>query len=142
MKESIVKGDDVLKYIPQRPPFIMIDEIVEASQGSVETRFCIPENHVMTEEGVFQEGGIIENMAQSAAAMTGMAAVLNNTPVKTGFIGAVKKLSIYNRPKAGQTICTKIAVTNEVFDFTIIKGEVFVENSLFAECEMNIFIQQ
>ena len=135
------KREDILKYIPQRAPMVMIHRLKEASESLAVTLFDIEEDNLFVEAGFLQESGLIENIAQTGAAMTGYNAIENQTEVKLGFIGAVKKLKIHDKPALGQTIETRVKVTHEVFDYKVIKGEVYYQQQLIAECEMNIFIQ-
>jgi len=135
------KREDILKYIPQRPPMVMIHRLKEASVTLAVTLFDIEADNLFVEAGFLQESGLIENIAQTGAAMTGYHAIANQTEVKLGFIGAVKRLKIHSKPAVGQTIETHVKVTHEVFDYKVIKGEVYHQQQLMAECEMNIFIQ-
>lgn len=138
---AIASGDEVLRYIPQRPPFVMVHAIGAVSEKSITTAFTVLADGVMTENGYLLEGGMIENIAQTAAALTGYHAVVNQTPVKTGFIGAVKRLKINGKPQVGDVLATTVEVVNEVFDYSIIKGTICKGDLLLAECEMTIFLQ-
>jgi len=134
------KQEDLLKYIPQRPPMVMIHRLKQVSDSGAVTLFDIKRDNLFVEAGFLQESGLIENIAQTGAAMTGFNAVKNQTEVKLGFIGAVKRLKIVDKPAVGQTIETQVRVIHEVFDYRVIKGEVYAQQQLLAECEMNIFI--
>lgn len=135
------KQEELLKYIPQRPPMVMIHRLKEASETHAVTFFDIEPNNLFVEAGFLQESGLIENIAQTGAAMTGYGAIENQTAVKVGFIGAVKKLKIKEKPAVGQTIETRVEVTHEVFEYKVIKGEIYLGEQLIAACEMNIFLQ-
>jgi len=141
MMTERIAGNDLLKYLPQQSPFLLISALEAVTEKGATTSFEIDANHVMVENNHLTEGGLIENMAQTAAAMTGYATLALGKTLPLGYIGAVKKLKINKLPAINTTLSTKVEITNEVFDFTIIKGEVFLQNELIAECEMNIFIQ-
>jgi predicted hotdog family 3-hydroxylacyl-ACP dehydratase len=141
LTDYLAFGDDVLKYIPQRPPMVMINGIHKATETSITTTFQVLADNVLVEDGCLTEAGLIENIAQSAAALTGYAALSDNKKVLLGFIGAVKRLKITGNPQVGTWLETKVEVINQVFDYSIVKGEVFAEEKLIAECEMNIFLQ-
>ena len=58
-----------------------------ASDGTVtRSSFCIEENNVFVKNNLFQEAGLLENMAQTAALGIGYAAQTENKPVKVGYI--------------------------------------------------------
>ena len=67
----IVNSDTILNYIPQRPPMVLISRIYKCDEASVITGFDIVNEHILTQNGVLTESGIVENMAQTAASMAG-----------------------------------------------------------------------
>lgn len=142
MSDFIAQGEELLALIPQRPPFVMIGTLKKCDEVSTVTSFVIEADNLMVSDGKLQEGGLIENIAQSAAAMTGYESVRNNTPVGKGFIGAVKNFSLTTKPKIGQEITTHIVVQNQVMNVTILGGEVFCEGEKIASCEMKIFLEE
>jgi predicted hotdog family 3-hydroxylacyl-ACP dehydratase len=126
--------------IPQKPPMVMVDRLVEVVDKTTVTSFLIREDNVFCENGMFREPGLIENMAQTAAA--GVGAKPGNTPgnAPLGFIGGIRNLKIDGLPKAGQEIITRVTVLHEVFDATIVQGEIFLNDRLIAGCELKIFL--
>ncbi len=54
--------------IPQKPPMVMVDRIVEINDMTTVTAFLIRADNVFVDNGLFREPGLIENIAQSAAA--------------------------------------------------------------------------
>ncbi len=138
----IVNTDSILKYIPQRPPIVLISRIYQCDESSVITGFDIIEEHIFTQNGVLTESGIIENMAQSAASMAGYAAVKNNTTPAVGFIGNIKDLVIHYLPKSGSEILTEVKTKTQVMNVSIIEAKSFCNDVLVATCEMKIFLQE
>ncbi|WP_413670646.1 3-hydroxyacyl-ACP dehydratase [Mucilaginibacter sp. Mucisp86] len=132
---------DVLALIPQRAPFVMIDTLVSSSDGTTLTTLLIQAGNVLVSDGELSEAGLVENIAQTAAAGAGYAAHQLGKPVLPGFIGAVKNLKVFALPKVGDTIETEVKMENQVFDVTIIKGRVTCMGNTLAQCEMKIFIQ-
>jgi predicted hotdog family 3-hydroxylacyl-ACP dehydratase len=126
--------------IPQKPPMVMVDRLLEIVDKTTVTTFLIREDNVFCENGEFREPGLIENMAQTAA--TGVGAKPGNLGGKAplGFIGGIRHLKIDDFPKVGQEITTRVTVLHEVFDATIAQGEVFLEGWLIASCELKIFL--
>ncbi|MFZ4520459.1 MAG: hydroxymyristoyl-ACP dehydratase [Bacteroidales bacterium] len=126
--------------IPQKPPMVMVDRLVEIVDKSTVTAFLIREDNVFCENGMFREPGLIENMAQTAAAGVGAqpGSVQGEAPL--GFIGGIRNLKISGFPKVGQEIITRITVLHEVFDATIVQGEIFLDDRLIAGCELKIFL--
>ena len=93
-------------------------------------------------EDKLQEAGIIEHIAQSAAARIGYIYLQKNEPVPLGFIGSVDKLTLHRLPETGQELSTEITVIQEVFDITLISACVSTTEGVIAECRMKIFLDK
>lgn len=132
----------ILSYIPQRFPFVMVDEILFCAETITRTKFLVNEDNIFVENGYFKEPGLVENIAQTAAARAGYIAQIENQPVLLGYIGAVKNLQIFFLPKTGDELITDIVIENQVFDVTLIAGKIICNHQLAAYCEMKIFINQ
>jgi len=132
--------EDILSLIPQRPPFVMIDKFLYSDETITRTSFFITEENIFTENGEFREAGLMENIAQTAAARAGYIATLENKPVSPGYIAAVKNLEITGLPKVNDELITEIKIENQVFDIVLISGRVWCKDKLEATCEMRIFV--
>jgi predicted hotdog family 3-hydroxylacyl-ACP dehydratase len=131
--------EDILLLIPQRPPFVMVDKLLSSDENSTQTAFCVNEENVLVVEGKFSEAGLMENIAQTAAARAGYIAMMENKPVAVGYIGAIKNLEIFDLPKINDELVTEVKIENQVFDVTVISGTVRRNDIVMAQCEMNIF---
>ncbi|HCW09196.1 MAG TPA: 3-hydroxyacyl-ACP dehydratase [Cytophagales bacterium] len=138
----LVSKNDITSYIPQQSPFVMIDQLIEADINHAKSEFTIESKNPLLEDHFFSESGMIENMAQTAAAQVGYFAKKQNIPVPIGYIASVKDIRIFNRPKVGDTLTTIIRVTNQVMDVTLCAGEVWLRNELLCTCELRIFIKK
>lgn len=138
----MVAEKNILSLIPQRPPFVMVDQLIYADDKSSRSSFVIQQDNIFVSKGRFREAGLIENIAQTAAARAGYEAQLKNEAVKVGYIGAIKNLQIFSLPNVQDEIETEVAIENQVFDVTIIVGKVKSNGKLLAQCEMKIFIVQ
>jgi predicted hotdog family 3-hydroxylacyl-ACP dehydratase len=132
--------EDIIALIPQKPPFVMVGKLIYADATTARSSFTIEEGNVLVREGIFQEAGLLENMAQTAALQAGYMALAQNTPVEAGFIAAVKDLEIFNLPAVGAELITEIRIENQVFNMTVISGKVWNDGQLIASCEMKLFI--
>ena len=118
----------------------MVDRLVDIADKTTVTAFLIHDDNVFCENGEFREPGLIENMAQTAAAGVGAKPGNQGGNAPLGFIGGIRNLKINVFPKVGQEIITRVTVLHEVFDATIVQGEVFLDDRLIAECELKIFL--
>lgn len=131
---------NILPFIPQRPPFVMIQELIACDENSAKTTLLVVEENIFTKNGILGEPALVENIAQTAAARIGYICHLENKPVPIGYIAAVQKLVISGLPKAGEKLETEITIKNQVMHVTIISGQVKVGEKVIADCEMKIFI--
>ncbi len=139
---AILPDKNVIQYIPQRQPIVMISTLVSAEGNVTQTELEIEVTGLFVKDGVLHEPGLIENVAQTAAAGVGYQCALTNQPVPVGFIGAVKNLEIYELPKVGDVLETRVEVLEEIFDMTLIKGESFVKGKRVLSCEMKIVLKK
>lgn len=132
---------DIIKYIPQRHPFVMVDTVLQADAKVSKTSFEIREDNLFVVNGFFTEPGLVENMAQTAAAGTGYRYQQKGEVVPVGFIGAIKNLRIYSLPKTGDVLYTEIVITHTVLSVHVVEANVYVDDIKVASCEMKIFEQ-
>lgn len=132
---------DIKKLIPQREPMIMVERVIAADEGTVTTALQITTDNLFCSEGQFSEEGLVENIAQSAAAMSGLTAHRDGTPVKRGFIGSVRGLKVRERPTVGSEIITTVELIGKVLNVDMVRGVVKLEGRVVAECEMRIFLE-
>lgn len=131
-----------MKYIPQAAPFVMIDELVSSDDTHTICRFTITADNIFIDNNsCFAEAGLVENMAQTAAAGTGFKAATGNEAPPVGFIGQIKNLEIFRLPVVGDTIETTITQQNQVMNAIMVLGEIRLKQELIARAEYKIFLQ-
>jgi predicted hotdog family 3-hydroxylacyl-ACP dehydratase len=128
------------ELIPQREPFVLVDEIIECSGERTLTGFSFDSSHILCRDGLLLEAGIIENFAQSAAAGAGYHFVSQGLDIPIGFIGSVDKLKINFKPSAGDILETEVTVTHKVMSVTVVDCISKVKDQVVATCKMKIFI--
>lgn len=131
---------NILPFIPQRPPFVMIENLESCDEAGATTNFTVKEDNIFTQNGLLTEPALVENIAQTAAARIGYICQQENKPVPVGFIGAVQNLKIRSLPQIGDVLYTSITIKNQIFNATIIEGSIKIANHEIASCEMKIFI--
>jgi predicted hotdog family 3-hydroxylacyl-ACP dehydratase len=132
--------EDIVHLIPQKPPFVMVSKLLYVDETTTKSSFIISPDNVLVKDGVFQEAGLMENIAQTAALRSGYIANTENKPVEVGYIGAIKDFEIFNLPKANDELITEVTIENQVFNVTVLLGKVWHNGDLLAQCEMKVFI--
>lgn len=142
MQTVLVTKEKITDYIPQKQPIVLIDTIDFCEGNLTKTSFKIEANHIFVKDGYLQEPGLIENIAQTAAAKAGYEVKKLGLEPLLGFIGAVKDLKIYDLPAVGEILQTSVEIKMEVMGVTLIYGVSEVNGKKMAECEMKIVIQK
>jgi predicted hotdog family 3-hydroxylacyl-ACP dehydratase len=130
---------DILPLIPQRSPFVMIDALTACDEQGASTSFTVRPDNLFVQDNRLREPALVENIAQTAAARMGYICRTENKPVPVGFIGAVQNLVVKVLPATGDVLHTTITIKNQVFNATVISGEVKAGDKTLATCEMKIF---
>ena len=141
-EKAIISGVDILPFIPQRPPMVMVDSYYGKMDDSSYTGLTITEDSLFCKSGIFQEVGIIEHFAQSAAVSAGVEFIDNGEEVPVGFIGAVNKFNAVRLPKTGETIHTTTKLIQKFLDVSLVYSEVKINEEIVATCELKIFLQK
>jgi LPXTG-motif cell wall-anchored protein len=97
---------DILELIPQRMPIVMVDEFLGIEENMSRTCLTVSDGNIFVDNGEFSECGLIEHIAQSAAARVGYIFKSQNQTIPIGYIGAVNDFSLVENPKVGDTITT------------------------------------
>lgn len=135
----MIATTDILPYIPQRPPFVMVSELLHADSEVYRTSFEIKEDNIMVKDGALTAGGLVENMAQTAAAGTGYHMQQQGKKTPVGYIGALKNLKVDALPQVGDVIISEIVTVHQIFNAHVAKGKVMRGDEVIATCEFKIF---
>lgn len=135
----LVAKSEIEKLIPQRPPMVMVHELLESSDHHAKTSLMIESNNLFVRNGKLREPGLIENIAQTAAAQVGYQCLEKMVAVPIGYIASIKNLKIVNLPLINSAISTTVKVTNQILDVTVVEGYVEQEGAVVCSCEMRIF---
>lgn len=110
----------------------MIDRVVRCDKSDALLEFVITPDNVLTEDGTLSASGIIENMAQSCAALIGCCCLLHNEPIVIGYIGEVRNAKISKHPQCNHTIKTYVHVIEEAFNIILAEVKVMEEGKSIA----------
>lgn len=120
----------------------MVGKLLHTDVNITRSSFIVNGDNVFVKDNLFQEAGLMENIAQTAALRAGYLAQIEDNPVAVGYIGAVSSFEIFDLPKVDDEIITEITVENQIFDITVLSGRVWLNKNLMAKCEMKLFISK
>ena len=138
------KDEEIKLLIPQREPFVMVDEVEQTGEDSASTALAVrSDNYFMLPDDTMAETGLIEHIAQSCSALMGCQALsLHLTKPPVGLIGEVKRFECQRRPQAGEKVCTTIQFGFAFGNVTIATAESRVNDEPIAKAQLKIFVQQ
>lgn len=126
---------DIEKWIPQRPPFVFIDTVVEVSNTHAVTQYTVPLESPLVERGGLSLAGLMENAAQTCAVRAGY-----NGGNRIGFIGAVKQMVATRFPKTGETLTTEVRLLQEVMNISLIECVTKIGEEKIASTTLKLAI--
>lgn len=142
---------DIRKFLPHRPPMLLVSNMPFIDNTSVITEFHITNECIFIENDCFVEAGLIENAAQTCSAIVGQSYYDDEDLEGTsnnliGYISAIKSVKIHQLPKVGESLTTKAELisrydTDELSICTI-SCSTFRNDDLIVDCILNCLIHE
>ncbi len=132
------------QLLPQKPPFVFIDQIVELGEEHLKTAFNIKKDSLFLENTFFQSAGLVECMAQSAAIYVGVRSLNDEGDEQSqppiGYIASISELNINQLPKLSDELNMTTSILNEIGSSLIVRCRTFVVSNLIAEARLQLFL--
>src|SRR5690554_2553629 len=135
-QKDIIDPALIKDLIPQKHPFVMVDKLLHYEDKKVVAGLTVAEENLFMDDGKFTAPGIIEHMAQTVALYTGYQYYLKKQPAPIGYIGAIKKASIFWLPSTGDQLVTTVKVLHDIMGVTLVTASTFCGRDLLATSEM------
>lgn len=136
----LYSNEQIFDLIPQRPPIVMVDTVFESNNGSFSAALTVTEDNIFCRNGYLEETGLVEHIAQTAAALAGYETVSQHLPPHLGFIGEVKNFECHALPLVGQTVQSSLKVIAKMAGVTLVQATTTLDNRPIASCQMKIFL--
>jgi predicted hotdog family 3-hydroxylacyl-ACP dehydratase len=134
-----ISGEDIKRLIPQRYPFMMVDEFEQRDDSSAVTGLTIrQDNYFITYDGCMAETGLIEHIAQSCSALAG---AKSDSEAPIGMIVEVKNFLCQRRPQVGEHLETTVVFGFSFGQMTLAHGVTTIGAEKIAEVDLKIFVQ-
>jgi predicted hotdog family 3-hydroxylacyl-ACP dehydratase len=130
--------EDITALIPQKQPFVMVSKLLYANETITRSSFIIHPDNVFVKDGFFQEAGLMENIAQTAALGEGYKADKENKAIKSGYIASVKNFEVIKLPQVNDELITEVHLQDQVFNIIVLHGKIWLKDILIASCEMKV----
>jgi predicted hotdog family 3-hydroxylacyl-ACP dehydratase len=136
----LFEGTQLYQLIPQRNPIVMVTQVYQVTDTDIESGLSVAADNIFCADGKLTEPGLIEHIAQSAAAFAGYPYFVAGKEAPLGYIGEIKKLRIHALPAVGSQLRTRIHLVSEVMGISLITAETTVNDTPVVTCQMKIFI--
>ena len=142
-EKTLITGEEILEYIPQRPPVVMVDTFYGIDErGCARSGLTVTADNLLVADGVLDECGIVEHIAQSAALRAGYMDRSRGEKVRLGYIGAVNDLKVHALPPVGSRLVTTIVVEQAGMNVTLLSARTECGGKPVAECRMKIYMEE
>lgn len=129
----MLSNDQIWTLIPQRPPMVMVDRLTDVGEDWASTGLEVKEDNLFLDHGVLRETGLIEHMAQSAAAMEGWKVLQEGGQVEIRYLCEVKKMQICALPHVGEVVESSVRVTTRIGGVALVRCESRVGERVIAQ---------
>lgn len=141
----------ITELIPQRPPVVMVDQVLACDGTWTTTSFVVPQSGIFVENGALSEVGLIENMAQSSFIFLHYINAPDGQSIfpqqgrAIGFISNIVQLSVLGQARVDQQLLTQLRTelvfTSENLKICKVMGDIRVENEVIFSATMTMLLQ-
>lgn len=137
----LISKENITSFIPQRAPFVMIDELETADEKEFKSNFEVTDANIFLENNILSESALVENIAQTCAAGFGYVNSLkDDSEPQLGFIGAVSRLNVIDYTFKDAKLNTEVEILNTFDSIHLIQGAVYHNDKKLIECQMKIVL--
>ena len=136
-EKTLITAGEILDCIPQRTPIVLVDE-----RGCARSGLTVTADNLFVADGVLDECGIVEHIAQSAALRAGYMSRTMGQRVLLGYIGAVNDLKVHFLPPVGSRLVTQNVIEQTVMNVTLLSARTECGGKPVAECRMKIYLEE
>ena len=138
-EKTLITAGEILDCIPQRTPIVMVDPFYGIDeQGCARSGLTVTADNLFVADGVLDECGIVEHIAQSAALRAGYMSRTMGQRVLLGYIGAVNDLKVHFLPPVG----SRLVPARTVMNVTLLSARTECDGKPVAECRMKIYLEE
>src|SRR5690606_16378223 len=114
----------ICKLIPQQPPFVLVDTLIEYGADRIVAAFNIPQQQVLVATTAAPtEAGVIEDFARTVASQHGYGYFTRDRSPPVASFASLTDFAVHRRPRAGQHLSTTTHILQRMFGVTAVRGE-------------------
>lgn len=118
----------------------MVDRYRFEDESNCQSTLTIAEDNLFLDEtGRMAMEGVLEHIAQTAAAHMGFQQKRAGRDICLGYIGDIKRCTVNNpMPTVGAILQTRITVISQVGDISLVSAQTETENGTVLSCRMKV----
>ena len=120
----------------------MVDVVWSATDSGAETGLTIHDDNIFVRDGLFREPGLIEHIAQSAAAFAGYGTYIRGEEPRLGYIGEIKDCNFHDLPALGSELRTELKLIAEVKGISLVTAQTTCNGQPVADCQRKIIVKE
>ncbi|HLT34035.1 MAG TPA: hypothetical protein VKZ98_09620 [Aquaticitalea sp.] len=132
----------IQQMLPHREPMLLVDTLSYVDNRKAVAHLTILASNIFVDSEQLSETGLIEHMAQSSALYIGHEHIVQNLPIKEGFIAMIKNLRIDRLPKIKETVDTEAQIDYEIGDMKVVNITTTINNNIIATAEMTLVLKE
>jgi predicted hotdog family 3-hydroxylacyl-ACP dehydratase len=132
---------EVEELIPHRLPMRVVDRLLEINgkDGVVEAVIAA-DCPLVSIDGRLEDAALTELLAQAYAAVKGYCDLIEDKPIRQGFLVGIKKVDRLLSARAGDRLKINIYTLVELDDFAVAAGEIWCDEELLARGEIKVWV--
>ncbi len=129
---------DPITCIPHREPALIVEGISVDADTGVECRFTVRDGTHYVEDGFLCVGGLVEAMAQAAAAHLGIEQAAG-TPPSPGLLVGLEDVRLSRLPRTGERIRIRCGVSEHFGPSVWLRAEAWAGDESIATGILKVF---
>lgn len=134
-----LRGEALDSLIPHRHPFLLIDAAEGFDGEWFNCRFEIRAGGTFVQGEEFDECGLVEHIAQTAAARAGALRLMGMLDATLGYIASVDGERFARRARVGELLRSRVREIQQLGNLSLVEVEVRVNGGFLASGRMKFF---
>lgn len=138
----ILTGDQILSYIPQRPPMVFVDTFYGMIDNAQYSSLLVTPDMMFMEDGKLLDIGLIEFLTQSGYVWfcyyEKVLLQKSDLEITKGYLCKIKNVHVFDTPCTGTRIYSKMDVIFYSSSFCTIHMTAYTEDETLAEGDFDV----
>ena len=140
--KPILTGDQILPYIPQRPPMVFVDTFYGMIDNAQYSSLLVTPDMVFVEDGKLLDIGLIEFLTQSGYVWFSYREKVilqkSDLEITKGYLCKIKNVHVSSTPPIGTRIYSRMDVIFFSSSFCTIHMTAYTEDGTLAEGDFDV----